>query len=143
MDGPPPCEWSASSIVYTKRPRQSAPTAPMGHTSTTPDRRPPTAVPMTPPVNPHRMVTRAKAGFRVLPDRLVLIPSTSPSTPSSISTSVHVGPHCFDVSIDTVLDPNICTCCACRPQLVRGCGGRVQGSDEQWDLGACLPAPWL
>jgi hypothetical protein len=34
------------------------------------------------------MVTRAKVGFRVLPDRLVLTASTSPSTPSPIPTSV-------------------------------------------------------
>jgi hypothetical protein len=34
------------------------------------------------------MVTRAKAGFWVLSDRLVLAASTSPSTPSSIPTSV-------------------------------------------------------
>jgi hypothetical protein len=43
---------------------------------------------MTLPVKPHRMVTRDKAGFRVLPDRLVLAASTSPSTPSPIPTSV-------------------------------------------------------
>jgi hypothetical protein len=34
-------------------------------------------VPVTPPVNPHRMVTRTKAGFRMHPDRLVL---THPET---------------------------------------------------------------
>jgi hypothetical protein len=39
-------------------------------------------------VNPHWMVTRAKWGFRVLPDSLVLAASTSPSTPSLIPTSV-------------------------------------------------------
>jgi hypothetical protein len=43
------------------------------------------------------MVTRAKAGFRVLPDRLVLaVASTSPSTPSLIPSSVHA----------TLADPN-------------------------------------
>jgi hypothetical protein len=36
------------------------------------------------------MVTRAKAGFQVVPDRLVLAASTFPSIPSSILTSVHV-----------------------------------------------------
>jgi hypothetical protein len=87
-DGPPPLVRLSSLIVYTKRPRQPAPSAPMVPASTTPDRRPPTAIPVTPSVNPHRMVTRAKAGFRVLPDRLVLATSTSPSTLSSISTSV-------------------------------------------------------
>jgi hypothetical protein len=34
------------------------------------------------------MVTRAREGFRVLPDRLVLTASTSPSTPSPTLTSV-------------------------------------------------------
>jgi hypothetical protein len=34
------------------------------------------------------MVTRAMAGFRVLPDRLTLAASTSPSTPSPIPSSV-------------------------------------------------------
>jgi hypothetical protein len=87
-NGPPPREWLSSPIVYTKRPRQPTPVAPMGPASTSPDQRPPTAVPVTPPVNPHRMVTRAKAGFRVLPGRLVLAASTSPSILSLIPTSV-------------------------------------------------------
>jgi hypothetical protein len=86
-DSPPPREWSSSLIVYTKRPQQLAPYAPMGPISTTPDRRPPTAVHVTPPVNPHRMVTRAKVSFQLLPDRLVLDASMSPSTPSPIPTS--------------------------------------------------------
>jgi hypothetical protein len=47
-----PCEWSSSPIVYTKRPA-----------STTPDRRPSTAVPVTPPVNPHRMSLRPRRVF--------------------------------------------------------------------------------
>jgi hypothetical protein len=33
-DGPPPHEWSSSLIVYTKRPRRPAPSAPMAPTST-------------------------------------------------------------------------------------------------------------
>jgi hypothetical protein len=45
-------------------------------------------VPVTPPENPHRMVTRAKDGFRVLPDRLILAATTTSSTPSSILSSV-------------------------------------------------------
>jgi hypothetical protein len=36
------------------------------------------------------MVTRAKTGFQVLPDRLVLAASTSPSTLSPIPTFVRV-----------------------------------------------------
>jgi hypothetical protein len=86
----------------------------MGLASMPPDRRSPTAVPVTPPMNPHWMVTWAKASFRVLPDCLVLTASTSPSTPSPIPTSISV---------------------------VRGYGGQVWGSDEQWDLGACHLAP--
>jgi hypothetical protein len=78
-DGPPPREWPSSPIVYAKRLRQLGPNAPMGPASTPPDRRHPTAVPMT--------------------------------------------PRCFDVSIDTVPDPDLCTCCACQPQLARGYGG--------------------
>jgi hypothetical protein len=99
VDGPPPREWPSSPIVYAKRPQQPALTTPMGPASTMPDRRRPMAVHVTPPMNPHRMVTQAKAGFRVLPDRLVLAASTSPSTPSPIPTSVRVA----------LADPNWCT----------------------------------
>jgi hypothetical protein len=63
-----------------------------------PDRRPPVVVPVTPPVNPHRMVTRAKTGFWILTDRLVFTVSTSPSTLSPISSSVCVA----------FVDPNWC-----------------------------------
>jgi hypothetical protein len=45
-------------------------------------------VPITPPENPHRMVTRAKDGFRVLLDRLILAATTTSLTPSSIPSSV-------------------------------------------------------
>jgi hypothetical protein len=45
-------------------------------------------VPVTPPENPHRMVTRAKDGFRVLPDRLILAATTTSPTPSLIPSSV-------------------------------------------------------
>jgi hypothetical protein len=89
-DGPPPREWPSSPIVYAKCPHQPALTAPMGPASSPPDQRPPTVVPVTPPVSPHRMVTRAEAGFRVLHDRLVLAASTSLSTPSPIPTSLRV-----------------------------------------------------
>jgi hypothetical protein len=44
------------------------------------------------------MVTRVKAGFQVLPDRLVLAASTSPSITSPILTSVHIA----------LADPNWC-----------------------------------
>jgi hypothetical protein len=41
-------------------------------------------VPVTPPDNPHRMITRGKTGFKVVPDRLVLTAATSSPTPSPI-----------------------------------------------------------
>jgi hypothetical protein len=53
-------------------------------------------VPVTPSDNPHRMITRGKTGFKVVPDRLVLTAATSSSTPSPIPSSAHaalVDPH--------------------------------------------------
>jgi hypothetical protein len=46
-------------------------------------------VPVTPPDNPHRMITRGKTGIRVVLDRLVLTVATSSSTPSPIPSSAH------------------------------------------------------
>jgi hypothetical protein len=46
------------------------------------------AVPVTPPMNPHPMVTRAKDGFRLPHDRLTLVAMASSSSPSAIPTSV-------------------------------------------------------
>jgi hypothetical protein len=40
-----------------------------------------------PPDNPHRMITRGKTGFKVVPDRLVLAAVTSSPTPSPIPSS--------------------------------------------------------
>jgi hypothetical protein len=89
-NSPPPCEWLASPIAYVRRPRQPAPT---GTTPPAPLQPPPAGgqgvvVPVTPPKNPHRMVTRAKDGFRVLPDRLILAATTTSPTPSPIPSSV-------------------------------------------------------
>jgi hypothetical protein len=39
---------------------------------------------VTPPDNPHQMITRGKTGFRVVPNRLVLTVATSSPTPSPI-----------------------------------------------------------
>jgi hypothetical protein len=44
-------------------------------------------VPVTPPENPHRMITLGKTGFRVVPDRLVLTVAASSPTPSLIPSS--------------------------------------------------------
>jgi hypothetical protein len=43
--------------------------------------------PVTPPDNPHWMITQGKTGFRVVPDRLVLTAVTSSPTPSPIPSS--------------------------------------------------------
>jgi hypothetical protein len=90
-DSPPPHEWPASPITYVHLPRQPTPVG----TTPPPSLQPPPAggqgvvVPVTPPENPHRMVTRAKDGFRVLPDRLILAATTTSPTPSPIPSSVH------------------------------------------------------
>jgi hypothetical protein len=47
-------------------------------------------VPVTPPDNPHRMITRGKTGFRVVPARLVLTVVTSSPTSSPIPSSARV-----------------------------------------------------
>jgi hypothetical protein len=89
-DGLPPHEWLASPIAYVRRPRQPAPAG----TTPPPPLRPPPAggqgvvVPVTPPENPHRMVTWAKDGFRVLPDRFILAAMTTSPTPSLIPSSI-------------------------------------------------------
>jgi hypothetical protein len=44
-------------------------------------------VPVTPLGNPHRMITRGKTGFNVVPDRLVLTVVTSSPTSSPIPSS--------------------------------------------------------
>jgi hypothetical protein len=53
-------------------------------------------VPVTPPYNPHRMITWGKTGFWVVPDHLVLTAVTPSPTPSPITSSAHaalVDPH--------------------------------------------------
>jgi hypothetical protein len=45
-------------------------------------------VPVTPLENPHRMVTRTKDDFRVIPDRLILTATTTSPTPSLIPSSI-------------------------------------------------------
>jgi hypothetical protein len=53
-------------------------------------------VSITPPDNPHRMITWGKTGFRVVPNRLVLTVVTSSPTPSPIPSSARatlVDPH--------------------------------------------------
>jgi hypothetical protein len=97
---PPPHEWPASPIAYVRRLWQPA----LVGTTPPPPLRPPPAgghgvvVLVTPPENPHRMVTQAKDGFRVLPDRLILIATTTSLTPSPIPFSVRAA----------LADPNWC-----------------------------------
>jgi hypothetical protein len=53
-------------------------------------------VPVTPLENPHRMITRGKTGFKVVPDSLILTAVTSSPSPSPIPSSAHaalVDPH--------------------------------------------------
>jgi hypothetical protein len=53
-------------------------------------------VPVMPLDNPHRMITRGKTDFKVVPDRLVLTAATSSPTLSPIPSSAHavlVDPH--------------------------------------------------
>jgi hypothetical protein len=45
-------------------------------------------VPVKSPENPHRMITRDKTSFRVVPDHLVLTATTSSPTPSPTSARV-------------------------------------------------------
>jgi hypothetical protein len=47
-------------------------------------------VPDTPPENPHRMITRGKSDFRVVPDRFILTAMTSSPTSFPIPSSAHV-----------------------------------------------------
>jgi hypothetical protein len=100
-DGPPPREWPASPIAYGRRPWQPTPAS----TTPPPTLRPPPAggqgvvVPVTPPENPHRMVTRAKDGFRVLSDRLILAATTTSPTPSPIPSSVRCNPSPLTTSV--------------------------------------------
>jgi hypothetical protein len=83
---------AASTMPAAPHVTQASPAVPRSATptpaaSTMHDRRPPTAIHVTPPVNPHWMVTQAKAGFRVLLDCLILATSMSPLTPSPIPIS--------------------------------------------------------
>jgi hypothetical protein len=87
---PPPHEWPASPIAYVRRSWQPTP---VGTTPPPPLQPPPiggqgVVVSVTPPENPHRMVTQMKDGFRVLPDRLILAVMTTSPTPSPIPSSV-------------------------------------------------------
>jgi hypothetical protein len=94
---PPPREWPASPTVYTQR---TAPTvskapeptpAPTLSLSSLP-RRPPGSeaamLPVTPLVNPHRMVTRAKDGFRMATKPFTFSASTSSPIPSSVCAAL-------------------------------------------------------
>jgi hypothetical protein len=48
-------------------------------------------VPVTPPDNPHQMITWGKTGFRVVLDHLVLTAATPSPTPSPIPSSARAG----------------------------------------------------
>jgi hypothetical protein len=51
-------------------------------------------VPVTPPDNPHRMITRGKTGFKVVPDRLDTVATSSPTpTPIPSACAALADPH--------------------------------------------------
>jgi hypothetical protein len=64
-------------------------------------------VPVTPPDNPHRMITWGKTGFKVVSDRLVLTAVTSSPTSSPIPSSAHAAladPH-WRVAMEDEYEP--------------------------------------
>jgi hypothetical protein len=96
-EGPPPHEWPASLTVYTWRTAPTASTAPepaLAPTLSPPPlpRRPlgseAAMLPVTPPVNPHRMVTRAKDGFRMATKPFTFTALTLSPIPSSVRTAL-------------------------------------------------------
>jgi hypothetical protein len=99
-DGLPPRTWPASPVAYVRRPRQPAS---VSTTPPPPHSRPSVGgqgmvVPVTPPENPHQIITRGKTGFRVVSGRLVLTAMTSSLTPSPIPSSAR----------DVLVDPHWC-----------------------------------
>jgi hypothetical protein len=92
--GPPPLVWPSSPITYVCRPCQPVAPAPVTLIAPAPltsmmiVHQPIMAVPVTPPMNPHQMVTRAKAGFRMPREPLILAAMTTSMPPSPIPTSV-------------------------------------------------------
>jgi hypothetical protein len=94
---PPPHEWPASSTVYTRRTAPTVSTAPelaLAPTLSLPSlpRRPPGSeaamLPVTLPVNPHRMVTRAKDGFQMATKPFTFTASTLSPIPSSVCAAL-------------------------------------------------------
>jgi hypothetical protein len=119
--GPPSWVWPSSPIAYIHRPRQpTAPTTPAPPTLMTPAHRPVTAVPVTPLVNPHQMVTCAKGW----------LPNASGAS----------HPHRHDHLDAIVSNLDLCSRRACQSKLECGHRGRIQGPAEQWDLGICSSA---
>jgi hypothetical protein len=95
--GAPPCEWPASPTVYTRRTTPTTTTAlePTPAPTLAPPplpRQPPGSeaaeLPVTPPVNPHRMVTRAKDGFRMATKPFTFTASPSSPIPSSVRAAL-------------------------------------------------------
>jgi hypothetical protein len=94
---PPPREWPASPTVYTRRTTPTASTA--SEPAPAPTLSPPplprwplgseaAMLPVTPPVNPHRMVTRAKDGFRMATKPFTFTVSTPSPIPSSVRAAL-------------------------------------------------------
>jgi hypothetical protein len=96
-EGPSPRECSASPTVYTRRTTPTASTAlepALAPTLSLPSlpRQPPDSeaamLPVTPPVNPHRMFTRAKDGFRMATNPFTFTASTPSLIPSSVRAAL-------------------------------------------------------
>jgi hypothetical protein len=95
--GPPPREWSASSTVYTRCTAPTATTAPEPAPAPTlaplplPQRplgSEAAVLPVTPPVNPHRMVTRAKDGFQMATKPFTFTALPPSPIPSSVCAAL-------------------------------------------------------
>jgi hypothetical protein len=116
-DGPPPRTWPASPVAYVRRPRQRA--------------------------GKYHSTTPSSASFRGPSGH-----GGADHTPRESTLDDPTGqdwfqggarsscPHRRNFFTNTVPDPILRSCCACRSPLASGYGG-VRSPDEQWDLGAC------
>jgi hypothetical protein len=95
-EGPPPREWPASPMVYTPHCANSFDGSGAGTSSNavtsvsapTASRQRGSMLPVTPPVNPHRMVTRAKDDIRMATQPFTFTASTPSPIPSSVRAAL-------------------------------------------------------
>jgi hypothetical protein len=74
---------------HTCRPHPPTNASPLDHVLVMPVHKPPRVVVITPLLNHHSMVTRAKAGFRMPPHPLVFTTATPLTTPSLILSLIY------------------------------------------------------